>query len=363
MRWLKRLFKEEDGAVVVIVALALVVLLGCMALVVDAGVMYVNKAHLQNVADAAALAGAQALPDKNEAEEKAIAYGSFNGVDINPDDVNENYADGQIEVICRRIDVPYFFARVWGFDKAEVTARAVAKKDSSLPSAFTDYAIFSESGDIPLYVGKAGQSICNGVIHTNNTLHLGKHLNVTRVEACSGITETGSNTIGSRDAASPYIPIPTDFKDELLAQVTAAPKKYIGDQTFGGNGLDLSESIYVQGNVKITGNNITGKGFIYATGDIEISGNNTQIGSADIPVFIYSEKNITIEKNNVNMYCIIYAPNGIIDVQKNNWNLHGRLIGKSFADACLKNNFTITAGSGDFSGVPLGYGRTTVLIE
>ncbi|HEY5557308.1 DUF7305 domain-containing protein [Acetobacterium sp.] len=114
----------------------------------------------------------------------------------------------------------------------------------------------------------------------------------------------------------------------------------------------------------ITGNNLTGKGFIYATGNITISGNKTQIGSAAEPVFIYSEKNITISGNNLNMYCIIYAPNGIIDVQKNNWNINGRLIGKSFADACLKNGFTITAtaGSSDFSGVPLGDG-TAKLIE
>jgi len=212
-----------------------------------------------------------------------------------------------------------------------------------------------------LYVGKAGQSICNGVIHTNNTLHLGKHLDVTRVEASSGITQTGSNTIGSSDDDSPYISIPTDFKDELLAQVMAAPLQYTGNQTFGGNGLDLNQSVYVQGNVTITGNKLTGKGFIYATGDINISGNKTQIGSADNPVFIYSEKNITISGNTPNMYCIIYAPNGIIDVQKNNWDLHGRLIGKSFANACLKNIFTITAGSGDFSGVPLGNGSAKLI--
>ena len=50
------------------VALLLGVLLGFAALVVDVGMMYTEKAKLQNAADAAALAGAQNLPNATTAK-------------------------------------------------------------------------------------------------------------------------------------------------------------------------------------------------------------------------------------------------------------------------------------------------------
>ncbi|MDD2497956.1 MAG: pilus assembly protein TadG-related protein [Desulfitobacteriaceae bacterium] len=362
-RLVKKIIRNEDGQALVLFALLLVVLMGFTALVIDVGKLRLTKTHMQNAADAAALAGAQDLPNESKAKSTAKNYAELNGVEKSKTTVTTSYKGDskKIEVVCTK-NVQYSFGRVLGFTSTDVSARAVANKVANLPSAFTDYAIFSESPTTPLYVGKAGQSKCIGTIRTNNTLHLGKHLDVTRVEACSGITQEGSNTIGSFDDHAPHITMPEDFKTALLAQVTSAPKKYTGNRTFGGNGLDLSESVYVEGDVTITGNKITGKGFIYATGNITISGNKTQIGSEDEPLFIYSEKNITISGNKDTMYCVIYAPNGIIDVQKNNWNLYGRLIGKSFEDSCLKNNFNIISGSDDFAGVPIG-DETVKLIE
>ena len=52
---------QPKAAVMVIVAVLLVVLLGCVALAVDIGYLYVARTELQRTADAAALAGAQAL--------------------------------------------------------------------------------------------------------------------------------------------------------------------------------------------------------------------------------------------------------------------------------------------------------------
>lgn len=359
---LKGLYRKEEGQILIFTGIIMAVLMGFSAITIDVGMMAIEKSKLQNVADAAALAGAQELPNAGNAKNAAVKYAKENGLVMTTDDVITP-VDGdnkKIKVVAAKT-VSHTMARMIGINETDVKAAAVANKTDNLPSEFTGYAILSESPTTPLSVGKAGQSTCNGIIHTNNKLNLGKHLEVTRVEASTGITETGKNTIGSRDPASPNVTIPADFKSELLSLVTSAPKKYTGNQNFGGNGLDLNESVYVDGNVTITGNNLTGKGFIYATGDIKITGNNTQIGSAGVPVFIYSEKNILISGNNANMYCVIYAPNGEIDVQKNNWNLYGRMIANSFADACLKNNFDIIAGSGDFSGLPLGNGKIKLI--
>ena len=53
--------QQRKGTIIVMVAVMLVVLLGCVALAVDIGYLYVARAELQRAADAAALAGAQAM--------------------------------------------------------------------------------------------------------------------------------------------------------------------------------------------------------------------------------------------------------------------------------------------------------------
>lgn len=73
-------FKDESGQALVIVALSLVVLLGATALSVDLGMAYNAKAKLQAAADAAALAGAQDLPDAAAAILTAEEYAGLNGV-------------------------------------------------------------------------------------------------------------------------------------------------------------------------------------------------------------------------------------------------------------------------------------------
>ncbi|GAH58683.1 unnamed protein product, partial [marine sediment metagenome] len=53
--------RQPKGTVIIIVAIMLAVLLGCAALAVDIGYLYVARAELQRTADSSALAGAQAL--------------------------------------------------------------------------------------------------------------------------------------------------------------------------------------------------------------------------------------------------------------------------------------------------------------
>src|SRR5215510_3254036 len=54
-------FREQDGAVAIIVAISVIVLLGIAAFVIDFGFAWVTTNQLQNAADAGALAGARAL--------------------------------------------------------------------------------------------------------------------------------------------------------------------------------------------------------------------------------------------------------------------------------------------------------------
>lgn len=57
--------RDQNGATVILVALAMIVLLGMAALAIDVGYLYVVRGELQNAADAGALAGTQVLYNSN----------------------------------------------------------------------------------------------------------------------------------------------------------------------------------------------------------------------------------------------------------------------------------------------------------
>ncbi|MGI6551003.1 MAG: pilus assembly protein TadG-related protein [Syntrophomonadales bacterium] len=128
MNMLARFIKNEDGTALVLVAVLMVGLMGCAALVIDVGAMYSTKAELQNAADAAALAAARRLPNIGAAITTAEYYAELNGVEEYEITATTPY-DGdstKIEVVCTR-NVPYTFARVLGFTDIDISARAVAK--------------------------------------------------------------------------------------------------------------------------------------------------------------------------------------------------------------------------------------------
>ncbi len=129
MKRFKRLCKEEKGSVLVVVALAMVVLLGSSAMVTDYGLMAVKKRTLVNAADAAALAGAQELIHNPGSPNSAIlvarAYAAANGVDSEQIEVVISQNDSLISVHVA--DTVYFtFARVLGLETGDVKANASA---------------------------------------------------------------------------------------------------------------------------------------------------------------------------------------------------------------------------------------------
>src|SRR4051812_17393377 len=75
----QRTTNDERGQVIVFVVLGMVVLIGMAGLVVDVGYAYWSQRSLQASTDAAALAGAQALPNRVQAEADAIAFGGGEG--------------------------------------------------------------------------------------------------------------------------------------------------------------------------------------------------------------------------------------------------------------------------------------------
>lgn len=97
MKFLASTGKRQSGAVAVLVALSLFVLVGMIGLVLDLGHLYIIKTELQNASDACALAAARELNgDANSltrAENAGITVGGRNRVDFQSGLVNIQPSD------------------------------------------------------------------------------------------------------------------------------------------------------------------------------------------------------------------------------------------------------------------------------
>ncbi|UCH86622.1 MAG: hypothetical protein JSU97_08925 [Dehalococcoidia bacterium] len=125
---------EERGQGLVVAALAMVVIMAFAAIAIDVGVFLHERRELQKSADAAALAGAQELPESpTDAVQKAEEWAANNGIDageLESIEISTTYiADDTITVEVSR-DVPFMFARVLGFSSDTMSADATARVGS-----------------------------------------------------------------------------------------------------------------------------------------------------------------------------------------------------------------------------------------
>lgn len=152
---------RERGAIAVLLALLMVVLLGFAALAVDVGMLYAEKARLQTGADAAALAVAQDCATRGKASCQGTAHGKALGMAK----ANSSSGDGAVSSLAfskpdpsgpETVDitvaasdadgsgVPLFFARIFGVSRAEVSARAAASWGSPSGGGLALPIVFSE---------------------------------------------------------------------------------------------------------------------------------------------------------------------------------------------------------------------------
>lgn len=125
MRW-KTIVAEEKGNVTVLVAFAIVVIIGMAALALDVGIMYYNKACLVKAVDAAVLAGAQELPlSPSQAVSQAEFYASQNPVGSSQANFSVS-SDKKTITGTAQLQIELYFARVLGFNTQELTATSKA---------------------------------------------------------------------------------------------------------------------------------------------------------------------------------------------------------------------------------------------
>ena len=123
-------FKSERGQAFVLAAVAMVMCCGMAALVLDVGNWFRDKRRLQSTSDAAALAGAQLLPDNAAgAKAQAMTYANQNGGDVAGANIvitSVYQANDTIAVKAQRTS-PGIFTKVLAIGDANISATAKAR--------------------------------------------------------------------------------------------------------------------------------------------------------------------------------------------------------------------------------------------
>lgn len=389
---LRRLFKKTDGQALVVFVLMISILGGFAALAIDVGAMQVEKRSLQNMADAAALAGAQDLSKGgNAAENTAVEFARLNGLNVTH---NNTENDGNLIIakssyngdstkleVKVKSKVNHTFARLIGFNNSDVSARAVAQSTSSKVGGPFEFALFSGDPNAALELGNISISV-TGSIHSNQNLTF-KNLSssisgsvqaVSDVRVESATVSIGGNLQGNRifaptwsvsqstkriEEAAPFIEMP-DFSEMIKQEAQAAGQVYTGNTVFQNTSKSVNAPIYVDGDLTVKNASFTGQGIVLVTGDIILE--HVSYQSSNAPVAFYSrDGNITIQHASASMHGILYAPKGKVTYKHVSTVVHGRVVAKqiNFSNASV----SIIASDKDLEVLPNLGGNGSKLTE
>jgi Flp pilus assembly protein TadG len=321
---------DESGQAFVFVVLFLAVFLGLAALVLDIGHAYYADRSLQASTDAAALAGAQELPNSGKAVGVAHTYAGTSGSKNARENVPGVSTEASTEcrpkwpcdpvnavVVEEAAEVETFFAKVFGIDTIPVHARAVAvTTEGEVP-----YAIYSNDSDCGGFSFKANPNEwhVDGAVRSNGDFEAnGENITAgwasTHGDPCK--TDANGKNISFGGSPEPEIepdlkPWPkwfekTDFacdytknKFEFNASnVTIPPGVYCATESFIANGNDQFGNITVLApEIKINGNRQTFRPY-----------------AKDVLFFATGSKEMSLNGNNYDWEGIIFHPGGRIKI-------------------------------------------------
>lgn len=125
--------RDARGQAAVLTVLFLTVLLGATAMSLDVGSWFKAKRDLQRQADAAALAGAQGLPQGTDAATAlAVQYAADNGgaLDASGISFSSDLTTDDTIAVQMSAPAPGFFSKLFGLNSVTVGAHAAARTDT-----------------------------------------------------------------------------------------------------------------------------------------------------------------------------------------------------------------------------------------
>jgi Flp pilus assembly protein TadG len=170
---------SERGITFVIFALAIVVLLGMVAVGIDGGRLFDERRHAQNAADHAALAAAYAscLTDASAAQAAGLASAESNGYDTDAPGIDVTITPGgeaDEYVALVETTIPTTFARVMGFATMSTSGEATGQATGCDASGASPAAIYAggnncDPGSLRNIEISGNDHTVNGLTYTNGS--------------------------------------------------------------------------------------------------------------------------------------------------------------------------------------------------
>lgn len=239
----------ERGQTIILVAVAMVGLLGMLALAIDVVTLYVARSEMQRAADAAALGAAKAFVDsgitsdptnitrQNTAQQMGqqliIAILPLNKVSGqapvqapgSPAFDFTRQGNPQVTVTLQRTDLPTFFARIWGRRLSTVTATAVAEAYNAASSQTNtgNYVRVTPQCVKPLLVANQDPATApSQFVDPNTGAAVAANVvgeQIVLYPACTGNGGVGTCTVLTPNPPRANSPAPTNL-NYIAAQVT-----------------------------------------------------------------------------------------------------------------------------------------------
>lgn len=222
------------------------------------------------------------------------------------------------------------------------------KKPNVLLSDAFKYTLFSGDTENSLRM-KLYKGTINGGVHTNKNLeYSGTSLSINGMLSSIEKVDTNGSTIqfNQMDKAPTILEIPNVVNDiRMLASRDANIRKSSLTINEYRNGIILSKSEINKDSIQIYGTSLSTKGYIVANNSITLNLDSMTSTSPKGIVICSANSDITINVSNVNLNGIIYAPQGTVYINSNDFKLKGRIIAKRIV--VQSTNFEVTSTEKD----------------
>ena len=239
---MSRFYFNQKGSVLLLMAFTIPFLIAISAIAADVGYLYVQRSHMQNIADAAALAGAARLGTSNAAaQELAELYieKNSNASDVNNREIITFSEEGSSKKI--RVDItrqsPLLFLeylqKYFAFPPVDLAVYAVASHSGSAPGIF-GHSIISGSDGTFYLLGEWGSS--------NNTFNDPIYVNGKFQFDRNSENGTGSDALWPSNKINDSVTIATEFYNIGGLNKPVNKEAFESRFTFGADKIDITEN-------------------------------------------------------------------------------------------------------------------------
>jgi Flp pilus assembly protein TadG len=354
------------GSVTILVAVLWTALFGMAAMAIDVGHMYLSRRNLQEVADAAVMAGLPSLSaSATTARSRASAMAQQNGYTSSNVTTTTGTAGGLSTLtVTITASEPFFLAKAFGYTAKTLSATAIGQVSSPTP------AIFAGAGSCsgpPTPTGlqlNGGPTNVIGDIESNGFLNNYGSGTITGSAIYGSGAGCTSNISGATNSggsiAFPYSYTTASFGTCTFGSLTTAGDLNLGTvgpfwDTGGPSGGTLVSGVYcANGNINASASNMTGRVTFVATGQVIISSSTAHLTAFSNGVLAYStatgnchsNQAIIVGNSNVSLSGSLIAPNGCIEASGTTISILGSVAGNEVSFSSSGTTIDSTSSGG-----------------